>query len=192
MTIEVREARPDDADAIAAAHVEGWRVGYRDLLPDEFLDAPEFAQQRIDRWRMWTWAEGLPGSQMYVPVLNGRVVGFGHCGAERVDPTCDQSGTGTATATVLGRGEVYGFYLHPDAWGSGAASALMARCHEYLSDAGYAEAILWVLRDNPRARRFYENAGWSPTGREMLFEGPQTAAPLVEPLPEIEYWTKFV
>jgi GNAT superfamily N-acetyltransferase len=87
---------------------------------------------------------------------------------------------------------VYAFYLHPDAWGSGAAAALMARCHEYLTDTGYTEAVLWVLRDNPRARRFYENVGWSPTGREMMFEGPQTAAPLLEPLPEIEYWTKFV
>jgi RimJ/RimL family protein N-acetyltransferase len=30
--------------------------------------------------------------------------------------------------------------------------------------AHYAAAVLWVLDDNPRARRFYEKHGWSPDG----------------------------
>jgi GNAT superfamily N-acetyltransferase len=195
MTIEIRQGRPDDADACAAAHIEGWRTGYRNLLPDEFLDAPEFATQRIERWRTWSWAHDNVNAQLFVAALRGRVVGFGICGQERPQPVCDQISAveaDTAAPVPRARGEVYAFYLHPDAWGSGAAAALMARCHEYLTDTGYTEAVLWVLRDNPRARRFYENVGWSPTGREMMFEGPQTAAPLLEPLPEIEYWTKFV
>lgn len=192
MTIEIREAQLEDADACAAAHIEGWRTGYRDLLPDEFLDAPEFAQQRIDRWRSWTWADGLIDGQVFVGELRGRVVGFAICAREREQPACDSINAQTSGASSSDRGEVLAFYLHPDAWGSGVASALMARCHEYLCDLGYTEAVLWVLRDNPRARRFYENAGWSATGREMLFDGPQTAAKLAEPLPEIEYRTNFV
>ena len=190
--VEIRTAVPTDADAIAAAHIEGWRVGYRHLLPDEYLDAPSFAQQRRDRWRLWTWADGLPGSEMYVPVLDGAVVGFGHCGAERVQPLCDQSGKGDAVETSHERGEVYGFYLHPSAWGSGAALPLIQRCHSHLRDAGFDEAVLWVLRDNPRARAFYEKAGWRATGREMMFEGPQSIdAPTIS-LPEIEYRIQFV
>lgn len=200
MTIDVREARPDDADACAAAHIEGWRTGYRGLLPDEFLDAPEFAAQRIDRWQSWTWADDLTDAQLFVGELRGRVVGFGMCGRERAQPVCDQisvdtRGTSSASADESAspeRGEVYAFYLHPDAWGSGVAPALIARCHEYMRDLGYAEAVLWVLRDNPRARQFYENAGWSATGREMMFEGPQTTTKLADPLPEIEYRTRFI
>ncbi len=183
MTIEIREARLQDADACAAAHIEGWRTGYRGLLPDEFLDSAEFATQRIDRWRSWTWADGLIDAQVFVGELHGRVVGFAMCGRER-----GPAGVSPSTA----RGEVLALYLHPDAWGSGVASALMARSHEYLCDLGYVEAVLWVLRDNPRARQFYETAGWSATGREMMFEGPQTSSKLAEPLPEIEYRTKFV
>ncbi|HQZ34814.1 MAG TPA: GNAT family N-acetyltransferase [Ilumatobacteraceae bacterium] len=192
MTIEIRDARLEDADACAAAHIEGWRSGYRGLLPDEFLDAPEFAQQRIDRWRSWTWADGLIDGQVFVGELRGRVVGFAICAREREQPACDSINVQTPSASASNRGEVLAFYLHPDAWGSGVAPALMARCHEYLCDLGYTEAVLWVLRDNPRARRFYENAGWSATGREMMFDGPQTAAKLAEPLPEIEYSAKFV
>lgn len=198
MTIRIREGRPDDADACAAAHIEGWRTGYRGLLPDEFLDSPEFATQRIDRWRTWSWADGLVDAQVFVAEIRNRVVGFGMCGQERAKPVCDQTSAGlpgepiAASAADSARGEVYAFYLHPDAWGSGAAAALMARCHEYLCDMGYTAAVLWVLRDNPRARHFYENAGWSATGNEMMFDGPQTAANLPNPLPEIEYRTMFV
>jgi len=55
--IEVRDADIDDADAIATAHIDGWRVGYRDVVPDEYLDADEFAASRRDRWRSWTWQQ---------------------------------------------------------------------------------------------------------------------------------------
>mgnify|MGYP003734357905 CR=1 FL=1 len=186
--ITVREARPDDADALAAAHIEGWRVGYRGLVPDEYLDAPRFAEQRLDTWRAWTWGDNLPGSQVFVAERAGRVVGFGFCGPARVDPTCDQisAPTGGGVSTTLG--EVYAFYVHPDAWGSGAAPALMARCHEYLHDNGYERAVLWVLRDNPRARAFYEKSGWLTTGAESQFAGPQSAGgPLPWSLTEVEY-----
>ena len=183
MPVQVRVAQPDDADAIAAAHIEGWRVGYRHVFPTEFLDAPEFASSRLERWRGWTWSE-FADSQLFVVLLRERVVGFGHVGPERVVPECDQSGTDANPETIKldtgpGCGEVYGFYLHPDAWGSGAASALIARCHEYLRDEGFANAVLWVLRDNPRARVFYEKSGWQATGNEMMFE-PQNAAPVAE------------
>ena len=30
--------------------------------------------------------------------------------------------------------------------------------------AGYSSVTLWVLRDNRRARRFYERAGFAPDG----------------------------
>ena len=186
MPVQVRVAQPDDADAIAAAHIEGWRSGYRHVFPTEFLDSPEFASSRLERWRAWTWGE-FANSQLFVVLLRERVVGFGHIGPERVEPACDQSGADAIPETIspstgLARGEVYGFYLHPDAWGSGAASALIARCHEYLRDEGFSEAVLWVLRDNPRARVFYEKSGWFATGLEMMFE-PQNAAPV----PEVQY-----
>lgn len=209
--ISVRTAHVDDADALAAAHIEGWRVGYRGLFPDQYLDAEVFASERLDRWRAWTWNE-FADSSLFVPVLDGRVVGFAHVGPERDEPVCDQSGTpqahderaheraheraderadgladGLVGAGDARRGEVYGFYLHPDAWGSGCGSALMERAETHLADGGFSTAILWVLRDNPRARRFYERQGWEPTGRSTMWGGPQTAtAPPVQ-VAEVEY-----
>ena len=49
--------------------------------------------------------------------------------------------------------------VRPDQWGSGLAATLM--------DA-VPSRLLWCLRENHRARRFYERLGWRPTGREKL------------------------
>ena len=93
--------------------------------------------------------------------------------------------TGTSTGTdAARRGEVYGFYVHPSAWGTGAAPALMSRCEEFLRDEGYVSALLWVLRDNPRALAFYEKAGWHFTGRVSMFS---PSDPPDSPLPRVEY-----
>lgn len=178
--IEVRDALVSDADAIATAHIDGWRVAYRGLLPDEYLDAGEFASTRRERWRAWTW-KSLPESQLFVVTSDKRVVGFAHAGPEREPPEVPAS---DPASTGAGRGEVYAFYIHPSAWGSGGAAALMSRCEEYLRDEGFTSVVLWVLRDNPRARAFYEKAGWQLTGRESKFS--PSGVPDAE-LPEVEY-----
>jgi len=175
--IEVRPARRADADALCDAHVEGWRVGYRGLFADAYLDAAEFDATRRRNWRLGTWI-GHAEQAMLAGVLDGRVLGFAHCGPERIDEG----------ESLTGRGEVFGFYLHPDAWGSGLAAALMLASEEALRSRGYTSAVLWVLRDNPRARTFYEKAGWAWTGRETLWAGPQMpGVPKPDPIAEVQY-----
>ena len=54
--------------------------------------------------------------------------------------------------------------VRPDLWGRGLARRALER-------AGGVRR-LWVLRDNLRARGFYEHLGWAPTGREQAAEWP--------------------
>jgi GNAT superfamily N-acetyltransferase len=42
--------------------------------------------------------------------------------------------------------------------------ALIAAAVDCLREHGFRSVTLWVLRDNERARLFYERAGWSPDG----------------------------
>ncbi len=186
MEIAIRRAVVEDAELIADAHVQGWRVGYRGLVPDEFLDDPRFAEARRVGWRSSLSGQrsGAPGRlhQVFVPVVGAvGAVGFGHVGLERASSADGTHG-----------GELYGFYVHPDCWGTGVADQLIDRCHEALDEL-CSEAMLWVLRDNPRARRFYERNGWScGVGVDLVeaeWAGPvMTGAPQLDPpLPEVEY-----
>jgi GNAT superfamily N-acetyltransferase len=184
MAIVIRPAEPADAHDIAVAHVAAWRVAYRGIVPDAFLDGDAFADARMAGWHR-RLHDGRPEGwdqhdEIFAAVVNDRVVGFGHVGRERTD----DGGHGN-------RGEVYGFYLHPDAWGSGAGRLLMDRCEDSLRPR-FPQALLWVLRDSPRARRFYERSGWScGVGSdvvEAMWEGPQMAdIQRLEPLAEIQY-----
>ena len=49
-------------------------------------------------------------------------------------------------------------------WGDGSGPALLAASLDALRASGFATASLWVLEDNPRARRFYEREGWAVDG----------------------------
>lgn len=63
-------------------------------------------------------------------------------------------------------------YLAPESVGQGIGRALFAHAVEDLRQRGYTEAILWVLRNNQRARTFYEAAGWTPDGVSKTEERP--------------------
>ena len=176
MTTAVRTAERRDIPDLIRVHVDAWRIAYRGVIDDGYLQSSLLEEQRTTMWNAWTWAD-RPGQCVFVGEADGRVLGFGMVGPERVEPD----------GAVSGLGEVYSFYLHPDSWGSGLATPLMEQCHDFLRAGGFSQAVLWVLRDNPRARRFYEKMGWSATGREASFAGPQTAAALPYAVEELQY-----
>jgi ribosomal protein S18 acetylase RimI-like enzyme len=139
----IRRATVEDAEGIAAVHVRTWQAAYRHVFPPDALDAMH-VEERIERWRQNVVD---PGVQVFVADEDG-VVGFVTVGPSR-DPDCD--------------GELWGIYVAPAAWGRGPDGELMRAGLESLG-ATFREAILWVLDDNPRARRFYEKHGWTLDG----------------------------
>ena len=165
-SISTRLARTGDEGAVAELHIASWRVGYRGVIADEVLDDEEFAETRRAGWRRII-VDGErhvddDEQEVWVAVLDGRVVGFAHVGAvdDPVDPVSDDDACG----------EIFGFYVHPDAWGSGAADELMRRCFAHL-ERRFDRAVLWTMRDTPRSRRFYERHGWTcGVGDDELIE----------------------
>jgi GNAT superfamily N-acetyltransferase len=135
----IRPGRPEDAEAVARVQIQTWQAAYARALPREQLMRLS-ADDRVDMWRR------LPP---FVAEVDGKVVGFVSVGSAR-DEDAD--------------GELYAIYVHPEHWGTGVGRALIERGEEELRALGHDEAVLWVLDDNPRARRFYETAGWSTDG----------------------------
>ncbi|WP_324617468.1 MULTISPECIES: GNAT family N-acetyltransferase [unclassified Streptomyces] len=60
-----------------------------------------------------------------------------------------------------GTGEIYALYVRPDLTGNGIGTALIDALHSHATDRRFDTLMLWVLRDNLRARRFYESRGYT-------------------------------
>ena len=175
--IEVRDAIYGDADAMCDAQVAGWRAAYRGLFPDSYLDSDDFDASRRAWWLGGSWLDTAV-THTFAGLVDSQVLGFSVVGPERFDDA----------PAVPGQGEVYSFYLQPQVWGSGLARDLMDASERWLRERGLTELSLWVLRDNPRARSFYEKSGWAWSGAESLWAGPTMPGILrPDPVAEVRY-----
>jgi ribosomal protein S18 acetylase RimI-like enzyme len=153
--MDVRAATGADAEAVRRVQEESWRVAYAHVFPAEQL-AADFVD--ADYWRR-TIEVPPPGWTLLV--AGDPVVGFACVGPSRDEDLV---------------GELYAIYVSPDAWSTGAGRALIERAEARLA-RDYQDATLWVLEANPRARRFYERAGWHPDGARKHYERWGVAAP---------------
>jgi GNAT superfamily N-acetyltransferase len=143
----VRRARLADAAAIAEVHVRTWQAAYEHVFGAERLASIDVAgRERLAR----RFIDGKEFDVFVAEDDEGALVGF--------------VATGPPDAEDETRRELYAIYVLPRAWGTGAASKLLELAMQAMRDRGEAEGILWVLEDNPRARRFYEREGWTPDG----------------------------
>lgn len=158
MMAAVRGATLEDATALAHVHVAAWRAAYRGVMTDAFLDGLE-VRQWAERWRETLGGtrgpEHAPETVLVVEIEGGPPVGFAVTGPER-----------QLSPLSKARGELWAINIAPEAWGQGLGRLLLRAAEQALADAGHREAILWVVAANPRARRFYEQAGWYADGAE--------------------------
>lgn len=148
----IRTAEPDDALAVARVHVRSWQVGYRRLLPDDYLDRlrPE------ERAARYAFGDPDPRAPATIVASDGAVI----YGFATTAPARD------AGASDLG--ELCALYVDPDWWGRGVGSALAVAARARLVGLGFQRAVLWLLKGNARAERFYRNDGWAPDGRQRI------------------------
>jgi GNAT superfamily N-acetyltransferase len=140
--VRVRRARLDDAPVIAEVHVRTWQDAYEHVFGAERLTGVT-VEQRLPMWRQIL--QSAEQTALVAEDEDGYVIGWCTVGPSR-DEDAD--------------GELWGIYVLSGAWGSGAGTALMAAGVEALRESGCRDVILWVLEENPRARRFYEREGW--------------------------------
>jgi ribosomal protein S18 acetylase RimI-like enzyme len=156
--MRVREATRADASAIARLHLDNWRIAYRGIVPDDLLDTITVESRR----QHWDGVLAEPGGAEFVYVAedaDGRLLGIASGGPEvGGDPDY--------------HGELYVLHMRPDAQGRGIGRALMRAVAERLAADGITTLLVWMLRENHSARRFYAALG-SQFLREQpaMFEG---------------------
>ncbi len=162
MTAAVRLAKPVDAAAVEQVRFAAWQAAYGRLVPPEYFEQFDHAAA-VTRWRD-SIANGT--RHAHVAELDGEIVGFCSYGPCRDDD-------------LPAAGEIYAIYVRPEHWSTGIGRALLPAAIDALQRK---PIVLWVLRENSRARGFYELFGLLPDGasRDTTLLGDA-------PLPEVRY-----
>lgn len=131
---------------VAQVHVRSWQVGYRGLMPDDYLDQlrPE------ERAAKYTFGNTEARKPITIVASDAGVIR----GFATIAPAHDPD--------VPGYGELAALYVDPDQWGRGIGVALVSAARARLFELGFRDAVLWVLKDNSRAERFYKTDQWVP------------------------------
>jgi len=158
----VRQAKREDSAAIARVHVATWRTTYRGLLPDDFL-ASLSEEHYTERW---TRVIGEGSSRVFVvdeqrPGSDPEIVGFASCGRERAEERSYA-------------GELYAIYVLDGAQRHGHGRELVRAAAGALKEMKLGDMIVWVLRDNAPARRFYERLGGEYVRSQPITIGTST------------------
>ena len=147
MTPILRQARADEAPALAARHVAVWRQTYADLAPPE-------AVARLDealRQRQWAAALADPTRATWVAEDEGAVSGL--------------VSTGRPGEPLFGaRGEIKHLYVAASARRTGLGARLLDAGRGALREAGFAGTGLGVVAQNAPARAFYSAMGGREAG----------------------------
>jgi len=153
----LREAIPADAAVLGALHVACWHETYTGILPDAML-AGLSVDTRAEMWRnILGDPDAFGGAAVFVAIQEDRIVGFGSCGAQR-----DEAFAGRGFG-----GEIGALYVLRAHQARGVGRALMAALARALANRGHDAVSLWVLRDNVRARGFYEALGGAVIGEKI-------------------------
>lgn len=139
--MRIREAGPEDAEAIARVHLASWKTTYPGIIPQAHIDGLR-VEDGIARWRE-RLVEG--GPLTLVAEDEAGVFGFASGGA--------------IVHFVDGfDGELGAIYLLASHQGRGAGAQLVREMARRLRDQGFRSMAVWVLRDNP-ACGFYARMG---------------------------------
>jgi len=135
--------------------------------------APADVSAAVEVWRAANTARGLPPTVQRVQrvveklqavdasVVLGRT-GLRVTAVALAEPGRADDGSGEG---VPGCGHVSMVFVHPDLWGQGLGSTLMAGLHANTDRLGWVRTSLWTRESNARALRLYLKCGYRPTGR---------------------------
>ncbi|MEU2514425.1 GNAT family N-acetyltransferase [Streptomyces syringium] len=153
--VRVREMTEADIEAVSGIRVTGWQTAYAGVVPQPYLDAMTVEDDARQRR---TWFTRSRGQVLDLVAVDDRAgaVGWASLGPSR-------EGTAGESHGEL-YGELYALYVRPDVIGTGVGRLLLQEVHRHATARRFDGMLLWVLRDNPRARRFYETAGYAADG----------------------------
>lgn len=148
MEVDIRKVKQGDADALAYIQTESWKAAFKGIIDAEMLDK---------------CTNIVKATNMYQKLLDENK-GNGYFLTVDDKPHCIAYWDSARDLELTGKAELICIHSLPNNWHKGFGSKMMDVVLEDIKKSGYSEVVLWVFRDNLRARAFYEKNGFVLSG----------------------------
>ena len=147
VVIEIRRAKPSDAQSVADTHDGAWRTAYQGIIPGNELD--KLISRRGADW----WDSAIrKGSRISLLQFGDNIAGYANYGRNRA-------------RSLTYDGEVYELYLRPEYQGLGFGRRLFTAARKDMQQMGLRSLVVWALSDNEPAVEFYRALGGRAVAR---------------------------
>lgn len=145
--ITLRHPEPTDVEPLADVHLRCWQETYAGQLPHAFFGDTAWESRR----RTWQAIVNNHGQDMFpwVAEADDHVIGFSMAAHPQEEDDVRDF-------------QLFMLYVLKEFHGTGAGQELMD------ASLGDEPSQLWMAKDNPRARRFYEKNGFVADGAERI------------------------
>jgi ribosomal protein S18 acetylase RimI-like enzyme len=152
----IREAKLQDAEAIAFIHVNTWQTTYRNILPEDYIKKLSY-KKREHHWKNMLSLSTEAKTDYFIYVAENaaqEIIGFVDGGLERSGESTDQ-------------GEIYALYILEAYQRQGIGRSLVQFIAAKLFESGLNSIIVWVLADNS-AVKFYQSLGGQKIAQKLI------------------------
>ncbi len=149
----LREAVVSDAEGIARVHFMSWKTSYRGIIEQGYLDAMVFEERLHHRRKIFEESTSIH----LVALYGDTIIGF--CDAHYLRFHSNQGLTLEQKEQRKELGEIYGIYLLEAHQGKRIGTALFEETRVQLKKRELIPFLLWTLKENFKARSFYEKQG---------------------------------
>ena len=151
--INIRKVKVDDANTLAFIQTESWKSAFNRILSKEDLDRYTDVNRAIT---------------LYSKLLNENI-GNGFILTIDENPHCIAYWDKTRNDEMEGYSEIICIHSLCDNWGKGYGTEMMNHILSDIKNSGFNKVMLWVFKENHRARKFYEKHGFVLTEKSKNF-----------------------
>lgn len=134
----IRYYEEKDIEKVAKIITEDCKIAYKGIIDDEYLKNLDYKDKEKSIREKYQ-------KQKSIVLEEGIVKGYSRFGENR-DEEKDL-------------GELYALYVEADERGKKIGEKLLRKTASILKERGYKEMVIWCLKENKKARKFYEKMG---------------------------------
>ncbi|MGE8204895.1 N-acetyltransferase family protein [Heyndrickxia sp. NPDC080065] len=152
--MRIRVGTIQDIEGLAKVHYESWLTTYKGIFSDETFKNRTY-ERVLENWRPRLDNPNSDYQCLLAETDGDEVFAFAECGIERTKKYGIDS-------------ELYTIYMLKEYQKNGVGKLLFNQVIEFLKERNFQSLLVWVLKDNQNARKFYEKLGGSLIAEQPL------------------------